>query len=109
MFWRQKETRSVSTFYCDSIRVFNIYVIADSELLYAIPVSLRKPSDWSLTNKAATAYLFLPTKQSSNTLTNLAICKARLNKLKKSLEPIIGYWLYSGKNCNSKQITTETK
>eukprot|EP01102_Stenamoeba_stenopodia_P002952 TRINITY_DN12889_c0_g1_i1.p1 TRINITY_DN12889_c0_g1~~TRINITY_DN12889_c0_g1_i1.p1 ORF type:complete len:566 (-),score=106.80 TRINITY_DN12889_c0_g1_i1:37-1734(-) len=68
----------------------------DSELLYAIPVSLRHPSDWSLTNKAATAYLFLPTKTSSNTITNLSICKSRLDKVKKSLEPLIGYWLYSG-------------
>jgi WS/DGAT C-terminal domain len=64
------------------------------EMLAAIPVSVRALNDWSLGNKVAITWLWLPSDLSahaSDPVQRLRAVNSRMNTLKRSVEAPVGY------------------
>lgn len=65
--------------------------LVEDDLLFFVPVSMRKMDDWSLGNKVSTVMVWLPIHEKTP-LGRLNSCKKRLDALKRSPE---AQWYYA--------------
>jgi diacylglycerol O-acyltransferase / wax synthase len=67
--------------------------IMESNLVCAIPVSIRRPDDFEPGNKVSIVNLFLPTSD-PDAMSRLRTISHRMNYLKRSVDIPFGYWYF---------------